>query len=313
LLIAPDPYASVHITVPAERSLKANVYTAWLRKIMRYADPLKRAAFAARRVELGIEGDLDWDEYIAPRPRYGEPEAVELVKAAVPQVEVKAVEPERDDEQVSIRVAAYLVRQQPWLAHRSPAEGGGIRYSSKAVLERRWSDGRVDYKCSRCDYTNENPKSVAVHYGRSKDHPAVGEDEGLVKDAQYTSPLSTREVARVARWQHRLERAMSGLDRESDDFVQRLAEKLVEQTEYTPATEREPLTAEQVVERIRRIVDSGEYVAAQERTAELELELEAVRGEIAAFRAEAAAADARATEYQERWDALYAIMQGESS
>jgi hypothetical protein len=312
-LIAPEPHSDRHLTLPAERTLKANIYASWLRKIIRYADPARRVAVAQAADGREPFESVDWSEWVDlphDEPTFTEDAAAADVDTGMDREPV--VEPERDDE-VSVRVAAYVVRQQPWLAHRSPAEGGGIRYSSKAVLERRWSDGRVDYKCSRCDYRNENPKSVATHYGRSKDHPAVGEDEGFVRDAQYTSPLSTREAARVTRWQHRLERAMAGLDRESDDFVRELAERLVDQTEYTPATDREPLTAEQVLDRVRRLVDTGEYVAAQERTAELELELETIRATVAEARSEADRERARATEYQDRWDALSAIVAGESS
>lgn len=86
----------------------------------------------------------------------------------------------------------------PWLAHKASNKDGGVRYESEAVIQRTWNNGDVDYECAfeGCGYSNKNPRSVAVHYGRS--HTMKGEalpaaqDKGLVVDPEYTEPIMER-------------------------------------------------------------------------------------------------------------------------
>ena len=297
LLIAPEPNSTVHLPLPGPktRSLRRDFIRQSLRKVMKYADPLQRAAFIAGNKNLLEDWRIDWSkwDFGPPRPKY------ELVPPRPVANETKEPESEQEQEQVEaapeVETAdagadeTHIVFEQPYLSHRAPSAIGGFRYASRAIIERRWSDGSIDYKCSRCEFTSENPRGVSTHYGRSSDrtHPPVGEDsqqEGLVRDREYTEAVLDRQRARVTRWKNRLEAAMAGLDRDSEEFSERLAERLVEQTDESSdsSSERVPPTAEQIVERVRRLVDGGAYLAAQERALELENELAEARAQCAA-------------------------------
>jgi hypothetical protein len=87
----------------------------------------------------------------------------------------------------------------PWLAHKASNTKGGVRYESEAVVQRTWNNGDVDYECAfpECGYTNTNPRSVGVHYGRQHtmkgETPPATQDGPKIIDPAYTEPLLQRD------------------------------------------------------------------------------------------------------------------------
>ena len=91
----------------------------------------------------------------------------------------------------------------PWIAHKASNSKGGVRYESEAVLQRLWENGDVDFECAfegpqgACGYHSDNPRGVAVHYGKA--HTMKGQvepaaqDKGLTVDPSYTEPLLSRD------------------------------------------------------------------------------------------------------------------------
>lgn len=161
----------------------------------------------------------------------------------------------------------HIVSEKPWLAHKAASKDGGIMYESKAVVERTWSDGSIDYRCSLegCDYTSDKPHSVRAHYGRSKDHPNLGTRRGEkeVKGQDYFEPLTHRPS------KGRIEAILSILAQHPDAAKDLPLPDLIElilsaDMERDPLYERGEsvisgmlegtLTDAQIVEHIRRIV-----------------------------------------------------------
>jgi hypothetical protein len=164
-----------------------------------------------------------------------------------------------------------VVDERPWLAHFGAKPRGGRRYPSPVVRERTWSDGHVDYVCALdgCGWDNERPLSVARHYGRAAGHPAVGREaqrRGHVIDLSYTEAMNPRGSIptdqRVQRWATRLRKILDEvtLSGDLDADAALLAEHLVEQLPTPSSGDGEPLTAEEILDRIRTLVDRGEYL-----------------------------------------------------
>lgn len=85
-----------------------------------------------------------------------------------------------------------LVSVGPWMVHSAP---GKEKMPSKAVLERHWTNGGVDYACPvpGCIYSGEKPAKVMGHYGRmsSESHVAYRKRVGLGRDeVQPSAPES---------------------------------------------------------------------------------------------------------------------------
>ncbi len=171
-----------------------------------------------------------------------------------------------------------IVSRKPWLAHRRPASKNtvGTRYESQAVVERKWSDGTIDYVCAFCGdtFTSTNPKSVSAHY-RSHRAPVDPPNQApLLADPEYMEPLSARKPYVPS---ERLVLALAEFLRNSDgDSVEEWATAALEWMRLRPdlpaAVEHQevaPLTAEQQVERIAAII--GQPHAGQVAALEAEV------------------------------------------
>jgi hypothetical protein len=302
VLHSPRPYRQ-RIVLPPRGSLRESMMRSHMQKLVKYADPLARAAFFASRDQDFIDS-IDWEKYIAPLPpiapgerldEYGPKDAIEIASSAIAAEEVET--------------PRELVGESPWLAHKSPSINGGTRYTSHAVIERRWSDGSTDYRCAweGCEFIHTNPRAVASHYGRSKSHQGNWEDavKDTVRDPEYVEPKFARgPIDRVARWKRRLEEAAAGLDQRADDFLERLAERMVELAGDTNSEPHEPLSAEQTLERIRRLVDGGAYIAAQQQAQDMTEQVVRLEQELRDTQWLVEDAQARADKFRVRWEHL---------
>lgn len=168
-----------------------------------------------------------------------------------------------------------VVTEKPWMARQGGSEGAsGRMYESPSVIERVWSDGHTDYKCTVCSYTSDNPRSVSSHHARRKDGEH-GQGPGTVKVLKvkdYTPTDIVRPVSAIRRLTSDLLRALDGMDDWSSMSPDELAKVLAEHV-YEERPDREPaqpLTPEQILARITMLVDGGrlaEMHQSVERTA----------------------------------------------
>lgn len=220
----------------------------------------------------------------------------DMVKAAL----VTVAETER---KVSDR---KLLSVAPMVARRAQGRG----YPSETTNERRWSDGTVDYSCRflGCDYTALSRKSVGSHW---RTHVLAGEAEKQVQP-KATVDIPAYEVAHRDGYTPRKERVsalaevLAALDlwamspQEVAEFVLNWQHEQ-SSTGSRVAAEREDLTSDDVLNRIRALLDNGTYLRQQEEITELRQQTEALSVDLNAALDEA-------NQAKERWETLRELM-----
>lgn len=286
------------IAIPARTGLHQSVARQNIRKIMRYGDQLAvgmlelKADEIVREMETGRKRRIQIDdnepmsttEKVIPAVRQTPLAHIPVPTPAPPARVVPAPEPEPE---------RILLSERPWLAKQGTNGEHGYAYESKVTLERRWSDGTIDYKCVACDYTHEKPVSVSRHYGGTKDdkHPDTSKPESVLQTGPY-EPAHRPPSDRAQRLIRELKAGMEairgkGYDLSTEDkMLEALAEQIVtmrdERRQRDEDTEAGgPLTPEQIIDRVRRLVDGGAYLAQIERMRQMEDELEAVKQQLA--------------------------------
>jgi hypothetical protein len=246
-----SPVGNQTIHVEAVRQMNERKLDTMRRKVARYGDPVKvTLALATREIPTAdAYHDLD----------------------VVPAIPNEAPQP----------------RESRWLAHKASNKRGGTMYESEAVIQRDWPSGETDYRCAYegCGYNSVRPRSVSNHYGAR--HTQRGETEpGSQKDVvpvtDYTEPLSTRPYVPSKRL---IDALAAYISEHIDDGTlshAEYAEVMLTWAHERPdlpdveATQREPLTAEQIVERVRMLV--GAPLAAV--LADYEREMEGLRADV---------------------------------
>lgn len=323
-----SPDGSVHFTIPGGANVNENRLKGWYSKLFRYGDQLRVAALRSHtdewerharagtllqhiqkqmndnprlvQIATGMEFPGLGDELIS----YGPPEP----------------EPKPESTADPCPPTPVIVNQRPWLARHSSGETGGRVYPSRTVIERKWSDGALDYKCALegCEYTDPVPQTVASHYRASNDHPMV--EPPTAEELMRTEPWVPRKSSPADRMQ-RLARELAwaleqvgGTDGPAvaDGLLaEQLAEVIVRERDRKRQTEEEergPLTADQVIERIRRLVDDGSYYRAVTRERELEDQVLAAQVEAQECRDAAETALARTRQVEQDWNALLELL-----
>lgn len=175
------------------------------------------------------------------------------------------IDPEADAKQVRMHDPDLtIVSERPWIARRSGKEGGkGKVYESPYVTERLWSDGTVDYKCPYCQYVSDKPRSVSSHGAGRADHPKGPQSkQATFPVSDYVASGIHRETSAVNRLASDLLHALDTMGEDwqhlsREELARKVAEAVVEaRPDRAPA---EPLTPEQIMERIRMLVDGGRY------------------------------------------------------
>lgn len=324
------------ITIPTSNINQARG-RAWVSKLIRYGDPVKVLAFNAQledmaRVDKGQKPFMEPNDLMplvhtesTVPAQYSLPGEIVAPEPTQPRVEALREHVDLPTETVRQRITeSIVVKTQPWMAKRNLARGQGNKYQSHAVIERTWSDGHVDYACAGCGdgYVNDKPRSVSMHYANSKDgqHPHHTREEHLanaratvVVVPEVWTPATRPVTERAERLAREMRMAMEqirdkGFDLSSEEkMLEALAEQMVRVRDEKRGDDeqRGPLTAEQVVERVRRLVDGGAYVEQQQRVEELELAI--IDEQTARMQAEA-----RAFRLKGEWDALRELMNGGS-
>ena len=167
--------------------------------------------------------------------------------------------------------------RRPRIAKNNTTAG----HPSHAVDVLTLVDGHTAYGCRwpGCDWRDPSPKSVAMHYaavhaeGRTR-LAATMHDPTLAQ-----TPVDHRRDSRIARLAAELEQAWSTVMKDGLPSPSKLAEAIVDarisRAEDDAERAAEPLTAEQVLDRIAVLVDRGRTAELTDRVAELEAALAA--------------------------------------
>jgi hypothetical protein len=211
------------------------------------------------------------------------------------------------------KAARHIISERPAIMHA----GAGRGYPSKTTIERKWSDGTTDYACAldTCGEISNNRRAFAgAHWGM---HIRKGEADFATQDLQYIEDPSHQGTQGYTKANYRLNKLkqlLAGIDltkMPADDLAEQIDEYLRRDTDDVPS---EPLTAEQVVDRIRRIVDRGHYTEQEQRIAELAEQIDQVTlyadQQIADAEERANAQTQRANALEETLGALQELLAG---
>ncbi len=314
-IIAPEERKKYHFSCTGRAS---NSITRIRKDVMRFADPqkllladsiagIKDDSLLADRAmallpALGDEGtvvDHRAEEAAAAAERAARKAVPKPKPPTVPTVAVSdGNQPSAVPQGVSPRnEERHIVSTRAMLAKASRGRG----YTSETTLEREWSDGTKDYKCryQGCDYTSENRGSVPAHYAKSHsiglaDRPVVFPAE--VPEARQYAPRQTRIDALAGV----INNMLRGNNHIEPHEIARTALTWVHEQSRSGSEhseEREPKTAEEVLNRIKNLLDRGETAVRigqmQQQLAELEVGL--IEAEERAEQAEKRADQARST------------------
>ena len=150
--------------------------------------------------------------------------------------------------EVEAEMEQEMETREPWLASR-----GSTVYPSKAVVEVKQGDTVLRYECSQCEWSSDVPQTVAAHYrrahafrkGRTPQEPSVARNPNY----QPTERL----IVALEDWL-----AEHGEDWETPrDLAVLMLQWQHARPDLPMPTPAEPLTADQMIDRIRRIIDNG--------------------------------------------------------
>jgi hypothetical protein len=310
-LKAHDGHATIHVS-RAPRGNSGPLRQLML-KVVRHADPVKLAiadGINSGSVETTSgnlealakyrEREAELNETLEALPE-GELERLAAQKTPPTPAEVHALvlkyHPKNqgaEPEEAPV-AKATIVSQGPYMSHatKGSATSPGKVYESKSVIERKWSDGSVDYLCAFCeDKSSITVAGVNSHY---KIHTNAGEvkkagnfyrsgQSTLIADSAYTenhttqsrvfngrTPVEVVEVElpdynprlyRVAALAKELLAELALDDTNHEELAQRLAGRAlgwVHAQQGLNGVPHEPKTAEEVLEAVRSLVDRGEY------------------------------------------------------
>lgn len=247
------PDVEHHLVIP-EGSVRASILSSWWNTVTRYApDQEKAQRMTLRASGVGNKPNMPEDfpsTLIAYQ--HGGHDALDMY---VPDEEPKP--------------APSIVSQRPFRAKSSSGPEKGTYYDSEVTIERKWSDGTTDYQCADCDFASPNHRSIAPHR-------KVHEKAERVTDT-YVGPRYEQNSA-TGRLEAEIELAIQHAWAENDTVAgnaRSLAKFIMsKRDEAKPEAEpREPLTPEQVIARIRHLVDGGALFEEKERADALELRL----------------------------------------
>lgn len=280
-LVAPGEPSPKRIHFGATRATRSTRHM--MKDVIRYADPTL-LYLAANRDNLPPgwsmliptleEGSVDdrpqpTETRSRPVPKTEEPEPVHSVKS---------------EESEDTKAEPHIVSEARMLAKHNANEG----YYSPTTIERKWSDGSKDYACTTegCDFTSPNRASVGAHYGKAHSR------DGRARPLPATFPAVVPEATKYGPRQSRIDALAAVLaSGEMSDPAEVARTALVwvhEQTKHRTqhAAETEQMTAEEALDRIRALLDQGQYRALQEQVQFAEGEVETLRERLARVESE---------------------------
>lgn len=187
----------------------------------------------------------------------------------------------------------HVVSERPWMAHQSSGSGTSHAkaYPTRSTIERLWSDGTKDYRCAYdgCEVVKDRPKQIVTHFAakhvRFGNLEKQGRPTELVDDPNFEGTGLTRKVRPRKSRIDALARHLEGLDLSALNAEELAEETLTFLAELSNSgsslsQEREPLTPEQIITRIRTLVDPGTYVEQQEVLEERDLQIALLEEEL---------------------------------
>lgn len=194
--------------------------------------------------------------------REAEKEAAKAAaKKAVPTPPKKAAE-------VSQRKSdRHIISSGPMVS--KSAEGRG--YDSPVIIEQRWSDGSVNYKCAKCDFTSDKRNGVPGHNART--HGRTGGAKPVVYEADTSgATIYAPRQTRVEALAKCIADAMAAGATDPQAIAKEALTWVHEQSKKGTAfaSEREDMTPEDTLDRIRVLLDDGTMLRAQQRIEDLE-------------------------------------------
>lgn len=293
-LIAPDG----HHTITLSASNRNIPYQRHKATIAKYASPLLIGGNSSDEAVEALVATSRTAERIASdkravREAADHREIEQAKKVSDPETPATLIAEDEEGHPDAPSFGRHVVSESPMMAHRSQ----GIGYLSPTTNERRWSDGTVDYTCRSegCDFDSKERLSVGRHWRK---HVRAGEEEAADEprlsiktephEPVYTRTGYTPRQERV----DALAEVLAALDLSSMDATE-LAEFVLnwqhERSEAGDrlASEREPLTEGDILNRIRALLDNGTYLAQQERIATLEQNVQSLVQDVTVAQSEA--------------------------
>jgi hypothetical protein len=276
-LIAPGDPSPKRLHFGATRATRSN--RNMMKDIVKYSDKtLLMLVMNSRNLP---------DSYLAYVPTIEEtaiddrPQPTETRSRPVPKAPPSAPEPVTSESEVKptdvVKADVHIVSESPMLAKAREGEG----YLSPTTIERRWSDGSKDYICAYlgCDYTHADRASVPRHYGRSHSEGLTAPPASFRAEVPESTPYAPQQRRVDA-----LAEALRLLDGEVDmgnwEDLKRVAREALtwvnDQTRRKTdlSVEREPMSSDEMLERIRSMLDQGQYLGLQHQITEREEQID---------------------------------------
>lgn len=194
----------------------------------------------------------------------GESASAEKYRAARDE---KASQEEMAGRQIAVRVHGAEMARVPWAARRGSGGGAGpgTMYQSPVVDQVTYADGHIGFVCKGCDdYVSDHPQSVARHAGQV--HPGLANQAEVVQFHVPDYEPSGMKQRTNPRLQHVITEALDAIagwqQMTADELAHAISEHIMEnKPDSVPA---EPLTDAEILTRIVRLVDRGQYAQLQQ-------------------------------------------------
>ena len=303
-LVSPNELKRIHLS----SKKRSGPVKRLVRDIVKFGDPLRvnlvtdLSSLPISDEEYGtlvtqVLSDLGSDMDVSWQTPEDEPEEAPVTRRRAKAAERAAAIEQAAEKKVAPKPERTLVSEKPMLARAHE----GRAYESKIAIERTWSDGSIDYKCTLCDYTGER-LSVRGHW---QVHVRRGETEAQKRGPEFQADVPNAAIYRPR--QSRVEALANYLaelwaDNETPDFAALAKDALTWVHEQSAkgtdlAAEREELTSDDILNRIRTLLDQGQYQKQQ-------TEIERLAQEVMNMRLALDAANARSDLLQSKLQAF---------
>ena len=222
---------------------------------------------------------------LVPRPEEAMNRAKQMESTALKRLNTQAVQVFGTKDMVeTMKVVKEMPDPATTVVYEGPMRsknGDNGAYESDVATEVEYGDGRREFFCTRCDWhTDKSPRSVSGHWLRHVNEDAKAKGHHTGPKAELQSETSYRPNAdRLESLKQTLLDAMSSGEIDWSDLdgsAERLALEALTWDHERRMTHGEPqeLTAEQILDRIRHLVDGGKYAERMEEINSLRKSME---------------------------------------
>lgn len=301
------------IDIPSNSALNAKVFRNKVNTLVRHRAPDANVFTVVESIIAFDRWKVDPDRARVLR------EAVAAAPPVEPAPTATGGNQESEPVPAKARRKVRIIREEPWAAHRRPS---GETYPSDAVMERTWSNDTVDYRCrwdedlsdrsKGCDFTDDSPQTVARHnaaHKRGQGRTPQAEIDG-VDPAHVANPRRTTRIRNLTREiDGAFQAAMSqGMALDPEWLAQWIIDHRIDSLPSDTVVSNEPLSAEEILDRIAALVDRGRGKILREQVDTLQVQVDNYQAERdtvqAAMQAQLDAANARADKVEGDWNAI---------